>query len=129
MNGGEESVPSMAVGLGGVVVVGVVGAGMMMMMVVVPEMAHASEMVVSNVSNVVNVDDASWSALVASEPKNALSLPTWVIHVASVVEWWVFLLKFSPTGYDAIYPFCWMHLGLEFLEVEWIIIIIIIIVT
>jgi len=87
INGGEESVPSMAVGLGGVVVVGVVGAGMMMMMVVVPEMAHASEMVVSNVSNVVNVDDASWSALVASEPKNALSLPTWVIHVASVVEW------------------------------------------
>lgn len=89
MNGGEESVLSMAVGLGGVgVVVGrVVGAGMMMMMVVVPEMAHATEMVVSNVSNVVNVDDASWSALVASEPKNALSLPTWVIHVASVVEW------------------------------------------
>lgn len=86
VNGGEEPVPSMAVGLGGVVVVGVVGAGMMMM-VVVPEMAHASEMVVSNVSTVVNVDDASWSALVASEPKNALSLPTWVIHVASVVEW------------------------------------------
>lgn len=29
----------------------------------------------------------AWSSLVASEPKNALSLPTWVIHVASVVEW------------------------------------------
>lgn len=29
----------------------------------------------------------AWSALAASEPKNALSLPTWVIHVASVAEW------------------------------------------
>jgi len=32
-----------------------------------------------------NVD--AWSSLVAMEPKNALSLPTWIIHVASVVEW------------------------------------------
>lgn len=31
------------------------------------------------------VDEAL--ALTAQEPKNALSLPTWTIHVASVVEW------------------------------------------
>uniref|UniRef100_A0A7I3ZXW9 Uncharacterized protein n=1 Tax=Physcomitrium patens TaxID=3218 RepID=A0A7I3ZXW9_PHYPA len=47
-------------------------------MMVFPEHAHAAE-IVSN-------SDA-WSLLVASEPKNALSLPTWVIHVASVAEW------------------------------------------
>ncbi|XP_024386121.1 uncharacterized protein [Physcomitrium patens] len=46
-------------------------------MMVFPEHAHAAE-IVSN-------SDA-WSLLVASEPKNALSLPTWVIHVASVAE-------------------------------------------
>lgn len=51
-------------------------------MMVFPEHAHAAE-IVSN-------SDA-WSLLVASEPKNALSLPTWVIHVASVAEWCVFL--------------------------------------
>jgi hypothetical protein len=33
-----------------------------------------------------SVEDA-WRDLVATEPKNALSLPTWIIHVASVVEW------------------------------------------
>jgi len=31
----------------------------------------------------------SAKALIAQEPKNALSLPTWVIHVSSVVEWMV----------------------------------------
>lgn len=30
----------------------------------------------------------SAKALIAQEPKNALSLPTWVIHVSSVVEWY-----------------------------------------
>lgn len=29
-----------------------------------------------------------------SEPANALSLPTWAIHVSSVVEWWAFLSLF-----------------------------------
>lgn len=40
----------------------------------------------ANAAEVASSLDA-WSALVASEPKNALSLPTWVIHVASVAEW------------------------------------------
>lgn len=34
--------------------------------------------------------ESQWEAakaLIAQEPKNALSLPTWVIHVSSVVEW------------------------------------------
>ncbi|KAG0580244.1 hypothetical protein KC19_4G159500 [Ceratodon purpureus] len=39
----------------------------------------------ANAAEVASSLDA-WSALVASEPKNALSMPTWVIHVASVAE-------------------------------------------
>ena len=45
-------------------------------------------------ANAADVVDA-WSSLVSSEPQNALSLPTWVIHVASVAEWCAFL-SFSP---------------------------------
>ncbi|GBG65422.1 hypothetical protein CBR_g50782 [Chara braunii] len=40
--------------------------------------------------------DLTWSILgaipgldLATEPANALSLPTWVVHVSSVLEWWV----------------------------------------
>lgn len=47
-------------------------------MMAFPQHATAAEMAS-------NLD--AWSSLVASEPKNALSLPTWVIHVASVAEW------------------------------------------
>lgn len=50
-------------------------------MMAFPEHVNAAE-VASNLD--------AWSSLVASEPKNALSLPTWVIHVASVAEWCVF---------------------------------------
>lgn len=49
-------------------------------MMAFPQHATAAEMAS-------NLD--AWSSLVASEPKNALSLPTWVIHVASVAEWCV----------------------------------------
>lgn len=31
-----------------------------------------------------------FSSLQFSEPSNALSLPTWAVHVSSVVEWWAF---------------------------------------
>lgn len=48
-------------------------------MLAFPQHANAVSEVASNVD--------AWSSLVAMEPKNALSLPTWVIHVASVVEW------------------------------------------
>ena len=40
----------------------------------------------ANAAEVTSSLDA-WSAVVAAEPKNALSLPTWIIHVASVAEW------------------------------------------
>lgn len=46
-------------------------------MLAFPEHANAAAMEATD----------AWSSLMASEPKNALSLPTWVIHVASVVEW------------------------------------------
>jgi len=46
-----------------------------------PQHANATSEIASNLD--------AWSSLVASEPKNALSLPTWVIHVASVAEWCV----------------------------------------
>lgn len=31
--------------------------------------------------------EASTAAAIHAEPENALSLPTWVIHISSVVEW------------------------------------------
>lgn len=58
-------------------------------MLAFPEHAHAAE---------IALNPDAWSSILASEPKNALSLPTWVIHVASVAEWFVllpFLLKLS----------------------------------
>lgn len=30
-----------------------------------------------------------------NEPSNALSLPTWAIHVSSVVEWYLFTLQYT----------------------------------
>lgn len=35
------------------------------------------------------------NALQFSEPSNALSLPTWAVHVSSVIEWWAL---FSYSG-------------------------------
>lgn len=65
---GQALGPRVATGLG--LVVGT--------MIVSPDFASAAE-VASNLD--------AWTSLVAAEPKNALSLPTWIIHVASVVEW------------------------------------------
>jgi|Transcript_4002 hypothetical protein len=44
----------------------------------------ASEVMAANPDGVVAAWDSQWPRL---EPANALSLPTWVIHVSSLVEW------------------------------------------
>ncbi len=81
----EEEVPettpppdsTVALGLG----LGFVAGSLLVMN---PGLASAATEAVA--AGAYSVEDA-WRDLVATEPKNALSLPTWIIHVASVVEW------------------------------------------
>lgn len=51
---------------------------------------------------------AAWATLPSfKEPLNALSLPTWAIHVSSVVEWYVGFepsLRFFPFLDSFFYP-------------------------
>jgi hypothetical protein len=65
---------SLLMGLGFALCVGVSGLG-------VSDAAVAAEVAAGH------PDIGNMAAILADEPANALSLPTWVIHVASVVEW------------------------------------------
>jgi hypothetical protein len=65
---------SLLMGLGFALCVGVSSLG-------VSDSAAAAEVVAGH------PEIGHLAAILADEPANALSLPTWVIHVASVVEW------------------------------------------
>jgi hypothetical protein len=36
------------------------------------------------------------AALAAAQPANALSLPTWAVHVSSVAEWYCYYPTYLP---------------------------------
>ncbi|XP_044512122.1 uncharacterized protein LOC123230077 isoform X2 [Mangifera indica] len=61
-------------------VVGLVGAGLVFMVVGVGPASTAELPLLA-------------SSLQLSEPANALSLPTWVVHISSVVEWYPYLVE------------------------------------
>ena len=50
---------------------------------------------------VVSCPVAAAEILIRTEPANALSLPTWIIHISSVLEWSVHLLQ--PLHQNVIY--------------------------
>lgn len=80
-------------------VVGLVGAGLVFMVVGVGPASTAELPLLA-------------SSLQLSEPANALSLPTWVVHISSVVEW----LGFSSltTVTILIIVCCFIHINAKF---------------